>query len=308
MSLADSKKEKAILETVAFFDLFDYPLTAVEVWQYTQTKCSLPQIDKKLKEMIAVGRLEEKQGFYFLPARTKIITTRLKRYNYAQRKLKRIRRLVRLWRFIPWIKMIAVGNLIGAHNLKNESDIDLFIITAPNRIWLTRFFIVSLTASLGLRPKPGNTKDKICLSFYISEIDLCLRRFFLPQINGWADIYFIYWLAGLAPVYNRDKIYIQFIKANSWLKEYLSNWHRFESARSLVGPPNQFYCWIIDYFFSYWEKLAQKWQIKKMPAEIKKIINKDTRVIVDDKTIKLHINDRRVEYRQKFICKVSPPC
>ena len=300
MSLTGSNNKKAILAAIAFFDLFDYPLTVLEIWQYSQEKNSLSQINKKLKEMIVAGHLEEKQNFYFLPGRVEIITTRLKRYNYTQRKLKHARRLVYLWRLIPWIKMIAVGNLIGTHNLKDKSDIDLFVITVPNRVWLTRFFTAGLAALLGLRPKPGKTKDRICLSFYISESDLCLSRFLLPPTNGRMDIYFIYWLAGLVPIYDTNQTYDKFMEINRWLKEYLPNWRRFKSVRPLIGSPNKLYGQIIDLFLGRWEKLAQKWQRKKMPTEIKKLINKDTRVVVDDKTIKLHTNDRRAKYQNKL--------
>jgi hypothetical protein len=42
---------------------------------------------------------------------------------------------------IPWISFIGVGNVIGANNAKNESDIDFFIITRPkNRIWISSLF------------------------------------------------------------------------------------------------------------------------------------------------------------------------
>ena len=252
--------------------------------------------------MKANGKLEQKQGFYFLPGRKEIIVTRLTRYNYAQRKLKRARRLARLWRFIPWIKMVAVGNLIGAHNLKDESDIDLFIIAAPGRVWLTRFFCAGLAAVLGLRPKPGQTKDKICLSFYVSEEALRVNNLLLPPAAGYGDIYFIYWLAGLVPIYDTGGIYEKFIKANRfWLKEYLPNWRLFKPAWPLIKTLPYFYCQIVDLFFGGLEKTIKKWQIKKLPSNIKKLMNKDTRVVVNDKIVKLHIIDRRNHYRREFI-------
>ena len=51
--------------------------------------------------------------------------------------------------------------------------------------------------------------------------------------------------------------------------------------------------------FSF-EKLAEKFQLKIMPSGLKEIMNKDSRVIVNDKILKFHLEDKRVGYLDKF--------
>lgn len=310
MQLQFNKKEKefkeAIAKTVAFFDLFDYPLTEFELWQLINIKCEYSKWQKFLSSDSALDNIEQKNGFYFLPGRSEIIKTKMKRYWYADNKLKRASIIAKVFKFIPWIRMIAVGNIIGTYNLKQESDIDLFIVTENKRIWLTRFFCASLMKLLGLRPKQGREKDKICLNFYVSMEAIILKELMLAGSN---DIYFIYWLAGLVPVYDTGGVYEKFIKANSWIKEYLPNWLGLSKIKMKKPRDGNrgfflFYHEIVDLLLGGLEQNTRKLQLKKMPSDLKKTMNKDTRVIVNDQILKLHIKDRREEYRQKWQKKI----
>ena len=127
-----NKLKEAILKAVAFFDMFDYPLTPFEIWIFCELECELSEILEILNKDNLF--LEKKCGFYFLKKRKEIVDIRKRRYDYANRKFKRALKIARLFKLIPWIKMIAVGNSIGANNLRDNSDIDFFIITEAKRI------------------------------------------------------------------------------------------------------------------------------------------------------------------------------
>jgi len=299
------KKEKIVKEAtegvVAFFDLFNYPLTAWEIWQFLSVKGDYSEVINVLENKNALISLESKNGFYVLPGRKEIIGIRMSRYNYTDRKFKRAVRLARFFKIIPWIEMIAVGNLIGAHNLKDESDIDLFIIAEKNRLWLTRFFCVLIVKFLGLRPKPDQGRDKICLSFFVSRESLSLKELRLDQ----ADIYFIYWLANLTPIYDKGGAYDEFTETNNWLREYLPNWQAGElnHKRDAGESFSRFYHDLVDMFFGGLENKMKKLELRLMPFKLKMAMNRDKRVVVNDNVLKLHLNDRRAEYQNEFRIK-----
>jgi hypothetical protein len=301
----EKETNKAIIEVVAFFDLFDYPLAESELWRYCGVECGSEDLKSALSNGgVLGGMIESLDGFYFLAGRREIIKTRQERRGYAERKIKKAARLSKLFKLIPWIKMIAVGNMIGDDNLKDESDIDLFIITEPERIWLARFFCAGLSQLLGLRPKENNTRDKICLSFFASEEAMDLEKLMLER-GG--DIYFIYWLAGLRPVYNKTGTYEKFMEANGWIKNYLPNRQVENNVKNNLSSNKLFKHRrnIFNPLCGRLERKAKSAQLELLPDNLKKIMNKDTRVVVNDKILKLHSNDRREEYLLKWIKRVN---
>jgi hypothetical protein len=295
---------KTIIETIVFFDLFDYPLTAWETWKLGQWQepVSLVEVMACLEDEETKQKIGSKFGFYFLPGREDIIVTRQTRYNITDQKIKRALKIARTFSHIPWIKMIAVSNVIGSHNMKIESDIDLLIVAADGRLWLTRFFCVAIIKLLGLRPGPGMTRDTICLNFYVSESALDVKDLRLPD-----DIYFIYWLAGLIPIYDSGGIYEKLIAANHWFVEVLPNWRPADPAKSRLVKSTSNSTWrkIIDLVFGGLEGQSKKMQMRIMPDELKGKMNSGTDVVINDQILKLHPKDRRREYLDLWKKKVA---
>ncbi|MBU1662979.1 hypothetical protein KKE25_00090, partial [Patescibacteria group bacterium] len=48
----DTKLKKAIIKMIVFFDIFDYPLTILEIWQNLEIKCELIEIMAVLENKI----------------------------------------------------------------------------------------------------------------------------------------------------------------------------------------------------------------------------------------------------------------
>ncbi len=289
-----NKLEEAIVSTIVFFDLFDYPLTTYELWQYVGCPASLAEVAAALTQPLK--GVEEKQGLYFLSGRSEIILERQARYHHSAQKFALARRAIKLFRLVPFVEMIAVSNIIGSHNLRSGSDIDLFVIAAPHRLWLTRFCCAGLAKLLGWRPTPQVKRNRICLSFYASAGALDLSGLKL----GADDIYFNYWLAGLVPLYDRHQIYPELIRHNPWLKECLPNWHQSDLSPRLSLRPRRNWLNIFNNTLDRWEKRSWSWQLKIMPAALKSLINVDTRVRADEEIIKLYLVDRRAEFLAKW--------
>jgi len=299
------KIKKEIIKVIVFFDMFDYPVTEFELWRFLGVKCSLRKIMEVMsdKEFLRKHDIEKKNSFYFFASRSYIIETRNARYNYTDRKFKIAIRVAKLFRFIPWIKMISIGNIVGSNNLDNNGDIDFFIITEKNRVWISRLFCACLMAMFRMRPSPGNEKDKVCLSFFIDTEMVDLEKIKFSK----DDIYFNYWIAGVKPIYDKDQTYLEFIKKNNWIKDVFPNWQEAKSVyfRDVKSRSSKFYDDIVDLLFGGLNYKLQNWQIKMMPDILKKMMNKDTRVIIKERILKLHVNDRRDKIKERFIRRLN---
>jgi len=285
---------EAIVKAIVFFDLFDYPLSPYEVWQYLDRPATLAEVKNILNEEL--DGISDTDGFYFLSSHPEILSARQKKYHFSSLKFKLARRAVKLFRLVPFVEMIAVANIIGAHNLRDGSDIDLFIVTAPRRLWLTRLFCAGLAKVLGWRPTPSAKRNRICLSFYVSSDNLDLESL---KLNS-EDLYFNYWLAGLVPIYDWRQTYARLIAANSWLKKCLPNWRELQTNSKSEIKKKPISGWLSAGILNRWEKKTMAWQLKIMPSALRSLVNVDTRVRADDKIIKLYLVDRRREFLDKF--------
>lgn len=129
-----------------------------------------------------------------------------------------IKKFSRLYRSVPFIQSIYLCNSITFNALHEDSDIDIFIVTKKWALWRARLWSALLFFLFGLkRGVVRGKKKKFCLSFYVTHTHQNLYNIMLPQ----NDIYFIYWLAHLVPLYQEtpENIY----KHNKWLESALPN-------------------------------------------------------------------------------------
>ena len=312
-----SPLQKAIIQTVAYFDLFNFPLTLLELYD----KLWLPGYSNqggekisllKIKEEVEAERIcqivESKNGFYFLKGREELLEERRKGYNIANRKYGIALRTAGYLKYIKGVKMIAVCNTLASGHIKEESDIDFFIVTAKNRIWLTRLLVTIVVQLLGVRRYKDKVKDRICLSFYITE-----DRLNLKEVTYDFDPHFYYWLSAFSLLYD-DGIFKRFSAENGWLKKYMPFLALRETHEQHRVRDNCFSCyfkkinglWQGSFIGNIFERVARRMQLKKMSRNKFSVAGmNDKRVIISDKMLKFHEKDRRVEYRERWLEKLK---
>ena len=299
--------EQSILKSLAFFNIFKYPLTAMEIWKWLwqpRQKYTLAEVRQALltsdflKDKISVS-----EGFYTLKGSEYFYLLRKQNNNLAERKFRKVIRLATFYRLIPFVRMIAVCNTLAYSNAREGSDIDLFIITKQNKIWLARFFTILFIKFFGLRPEDGDNQDAFCLTFFISENALNLENIIMKG----KDIYFPYWIQQLMPIYDPDSLYQKFLKANKWYLDYLPNGYYnqfFKEVREtkwskiiskifgfIFSPP----------FLNRWsDEIYRRLQARIIATNLQELINIDTRVIVNEQMLKFHDNDRREIFYKRW--------
>lgn len=277
--LENGKEKEAMLKLFAFFDLFDFPLTLFELNKYLKAISldgKIPSLSKSLfllNELLLVRKIEMLDGFYFLKNRQETVISRRKRYNYSKRKIKIARRFARIFALLPYVRKVAVANSIGSYNLRDESDIDFFIISTRRRIFLSRLFCTGIAKILNSRPNSKTKKDKICLSFYLAENGPELEDLKLED----GDPYFDFWELGLFFI----------IDKNATPSSSLS-------------------------FFDLAELLARKLQLMIMPKKLSLAAAPidapslgDFGVVISRDILKMYLSDRRLEIKKRYESKLG---
>lgn len=229
--------KRAILTTLSFFDISQFPLSQIEIEKYLHRTTASPlDLSIMLKRLQGKGLIAQKGGFWFLQGRSKITKIRKKRLEISDQKLKRVFRYIKLLKLIPFIKSVSVCNTLAYKNAKKKSDIDLFVITETDRLWIARALSLFLFNLLGIRGKTGevkNPENQFCFSFFLTSNNLELNKIYLQPF----DPYLSYWIATLKPVFGYS-YFAKLVRKNIWYKKELPN-HIFEKIEkekpTLIG-------------------------------------------------------------------------
>jgi hypothetical protein len=273
---------QAILKTLHYFDLFDYPLKIEEIHRYLVESLKIDVLKEILSQMIADDkRICADNGFYCLSRREEIVELRQQREKWSRPKLEKAKKIASVLEFIPWIKLIGVTGALAMGNCDEGDDIDLMIITSSNRLWLTRGLVVTFLRLTGQYRRPGKIKDRICPNLIISE-----EALEFPD----HDLFTAHEIAQMKPIFDRGGVCQGFIEANSWVEGFLPNAIEMSNLKSQMSNP---YVKSQNFLFDFLEKTAYKLQLGYM--EKKKTIETTTPT-----TIRFHPQDIRQKVLDEY--------
>jgi len=201
-----------LLDTLLYFDIFNYPLTLNEFHTFLIGK----RISKRnLKESIRQERfIEAREGLYYLKGKKNIVEQRIFRDVISREKRKIAEDVVKWLAWFPSIQSIALSGSVACNNAKEEDDIDLFIITSPNTMWITRFFVYSFLKITGKMRGKKQKNNLFCPNMFLSFDSL--------EINQ-KNIYTASEILHLVPLLDKNSSFSCFLTINSWVTNFFPN-------------------------------------------------------------------------------------
>ncbi|HEY9534323.1 MAG TPA: nucleotidyltransferase domain-containing protein [Mucilaginibacter sp.] len=215
-----TEAKENILATLAYFDIFKYPLTSGEIYLFLKNKYHQADFELALRYLVAHQSVFQFGNFYSLKNDYSLV---VRRYNGNEKaaELIKVAHKIGDWliRF-PYVRGIAISGSLSKNYADENSDIDLFIITAKNRLWIARTLMHAFKKLTFL----VNKQDYFCMNYYIDEEQLEIKE---------KTIYTAVEVVTLIPLQG-DMVIEQFYAANSWTREYLPNKiMRISSAKPL---------------------------------------------------------------------------
>ena len=159
-----------LLQTFAYANAQRRLLTLEEVYRYQiKTQYTLSQIASEIPK---IPQITTQYGLYGLRVDfDELLALRQEKGRESIRRYRRIKAYAKLLISIPYIRgiFLAGSSSFSTGNAKKESDIDVFIITKANKMWLARLLLTSITHILGIRRAGMIEENRFCLNHYITD-------------------------------------------------------------------------------------------------------------------------------------------
>lgn len=204
--------QRAVLLTVLYADLFDFPLTESEI-----VKRLLLHRADAASVRGAIGSLmgpflTASGPFITWRGREQLIDLRRRRSAVSHELWRDAERYSSWISRIPFIRMVAVSGSLAADNAEGDSDIDVFCITESDRLWLVRLFIVPLSTMT--RRFPRLFPRYLCPNYIVAANALEIED---------RNAYTAHEIALSRPIYGA-RMHAEFMAANEWVHGFLPQW------------------------------------------------------------------------------------
>ncbi|PIY93827.1 MAG: hypothetical protein COY68_04685 [Candidatus Levybacteria bacterium CG_4_10_14_0_8_um_filter_35_23] len=272
-------KNQAIIKTLIYSDIFDFPLTKQEIWKYLISNKKISQ--KDFLKLLKNKKTLSKNNFYFLKGREEIIRKRKDRKKIGVNKIEKAKKIINLISIIPSIYLVGITGSLALLNSEKKEDIDIFLISSKGTVWITRFLaVIILKLSGNYRSRTErNVEDKICLNMIIGEDCLNIN-------NKRQDLYTAHEIIQLLPIFERNNTYKQFLNNNLWIKRFMPNCMNKENIK--INRKKEIK-WLVS-MLKVFEPFIRKLQFSSMEKYI-------TRETVLDNFLAFH----PIDYRGKII-------
>ena len=253
LKMFNGNLEQAVLEALAYSDIFEYPLRLKELHRYLPMHADIDQISNALNSLS--GRVGKKGDCYFLTGREEIADIRNQREVRSRVLLPRAMKYGYVLGFLPFIRMVALTGSLAVMNVSKAADFDYMLVTVPGRVWTARAFTLVFGRLTRLR---GHT---LCPNLIVSENAL-----------EWPlhDLYSARELCQMVLIKGVD-MYSRLMKANQWVKLFLPNCvHGISRGRKETDAAAKFQSTLESLLGGKLGEHFEKWEMNRKIARFQK--------------------------------------
>jgi len=197
-----------VLKTLLYFDAFQYPLNINEIVRFSQF--SLEEVLDTVQDLVTNKIIYKFNTFYAITEKTCRIERREKGNKKATEILKKARRVSMFISQFPFVEAVFVSGSLSKGYFGDDDDIDFFIVTKPNRLWLARTILIAYKKVFLL-----NSKKYFCVNYFMS-----INALEIEEKNRFTATEF----ATLIPM-SGNGVYQELQKNNTWILDYFPNYN-----------------------------------------------------------------------------------
>jgi hypothetical protein len=212
--------ESAVVQCLLYFDTFTYPLTLDEIYKFCTIKFdSNYTLESTLDILLNKNLIKQKGPYYFVNDDESIIERRTKGNKMAQEVMPKAIKYGKFIAQFPFVETVFISGSLSKNYFDENGDVDFFIITKSQRLWLCRSLLVGFKKVFLL-----NSRKYFCVNYFVGNDSLSI-----PDKN----IFTATEIASLIPVNNFNG-YANFIEHNQWIYKNLPNF----DLNTKINAPN----------------------------------------------------------------------
>ena len=215
--------QQQIIATLAYTDQFQYPLDEESVWsrliavpdEKKVTRTAFKRALAELQKLDVIIKGKGKRNEYVLKGSEAHFEIAAQRRIWSRQKWQEVSWLATKLARIPWVKGVAVTGSVAMNNATQDDDVDVLIVTAPHRLWLSRLLVILLAWWKGKRRSwHGEEKNSWCFNLWLDEQALAM-----PERNR--SLYGAYEVVQAQFVVDKTGVRKRFYAQNRWVMTYL---------------------------------------------------------------------------------------
>lgn len=202
--------QREVLKTLLYYDIWSHPLTEKELFAFLPVNSmTYDHFKNRLANEIVGDTVQYHRGYFFVKGKTPaVVEQRLKRMRHARRMWFMARLATHVIKRFPFVRAVFVSGDLSKNVTHRKSDVDFFIVTEPERLWITRTLLVLFKKIFLL-----NSRKFFCINSFIASNNLVLDE---------QNIYTATEIATLKPLYNTE-LFRRYLEANGWIRSYFPN-------------------------------------------------------------------------------------
>jgi hypothetical protein len=211
----------SILKAIAYFDLFNYPLAIEDILYFLDTEAEDYPVRRELDALVKEGCLFRTGAFYSLQNNPALADQRNLSHKRADALIPIAERGARLLFQFPFVRGVFISGSLSKHCAEEKEDVDYFIVTSANRLWIARTLMHLFKKLTYFR----GHQHRYCMNYYVDEEALEIRE---------KNIFTATELITLIAASGNGGI-ISFFKANEWTTRFYPRYHH--RNRESLGTP-----------------------------------------------------------------------
>jgi hypothetical protein len=234
VNISGKNAEESILKALAYFDIFQYPLLQSEIIEFSDQPLNESFLEKTLEQLLHEKRVFRLDNFYSLQNNLLLKEKRIQGNRRAEQLLPKAMKIGRFLSKFPFVRAIGISGSLSKHYADENADIDFFVITKTNRVWIARTLMHIFKKFTFITGR----QHFYCMNYYVDEMALQIEE---------KNIFTAIEVKTLVPVCGKE-ILDNFFTANKWSDEFLPacNCRRLQNIEPPAGWFKKFIEWILN--------------------------------------------------------------